>query len=136
MNKTLLIQALDDPSVSLAVQTRQGELLTYSQSGIKPIMGILKSAPEILSGAYVADRVIGKAAALLLLYGGVSFIYTPVMSVCAKEALEAYRTEFKYGKLVDHIKNRALDGRCPMESKVLDVDDPAAAYEMFKEMFV
>ena len=51
--------------------TADGRVLESSLSGVSPLTEWLRKDPELLRGASIADRVIGKAAALLMLYAGV-----------------------------------------------------------------
>ncbi|WMI80751.1 DUF1893 domain-containing protein [Anaerotignum sp. MB30-C6] len=120
--------ALAGEGVTFAAVSTQGELRTSTQKGIAPIMEILKSEAQFLEGAYVADKVIGKAAALLLVKGKISHLYAGVMSAHAAEALKENNIPFEYGKSVPYIINRRKDGMCPMEATVLEETNVEEAY--------
>lgn len=92
--------------------------------GVKPVLFILDHHPGDLDGASVADKVIGKAAAMLLTLGGVREIYGAVMSESAVQFLIERRIAFAYGERVPYIENRTRDGVCPIEQSVLRTDDP------------
>ena len=113
---------------------RDGKVISSSLNGIRPLMTMLAEDPQAFRGASVADKVIGKAAALLLIYGGVSEVYGGILSERAKTVLENAGVTSEYGQLVPYIVNRAGDGKCPMENKVLDLDDPEEAYKRFSEI--
>ena len=49
---------------------RGGRLYTSTASGIRPLLDWLAEDPCCFQGAFVADKILGKAAALLLLQGG------------------------------------------------------------------
>ncbi|MGN0015309.1 MAG: DUF1893 domain-containing protein [Candidatus Gastranaerophilaceae bacterium] len=104
----------------------------YDGRGISPLMQYLEN--DDFSGAYVADKRIGKASALLLAYGNVKEVYTPVISKPAIEVFKKYNIDFFAVKIVDNILNRDLTDLCPMEKKVKNIDDPKEAYELFKAM--
>lgn len=108
------------------------DIITSDKKGIAPIMDILKENPMILKGAQVADKVIGKAAALLLIKGGISALYTAVISKHALDVLKDTDIYVSYDKCVDYIINRKGDGMCPMENAVLDIDNPDEAYNVLK----
>ena len=112
---------------------KNGEKSVYNGKGIRPLVDYLET--DDLEGAYVADKVIGKASALLLVYGGVKEVYTPLMSKPAKKVFKRNHIKYNADKVVDEIINRAGTDICPMEKKVRNIDDPKTAYEMFKEMF-
>ncbi|MDD4546451.1 MAG: DUF1893 domain-containing protein [Oscillospiraceae bacterium] len=100
-----------------------------SSKGIAPIISLLESSPELLKGASVADKVIGKAAALLLIYGGVKEIFTEVISSHGILVLESEKKIIEFEKQVQYIVNRAGTGMCPMEKRVLEIDDPTKGYQ-------
>lgn len=102
----------------------------FDGRGISPLMQYLEN--DDFSGAYVADKRIGKASALLLAYGNVKEVYTPVISKPAIEVFKKQNITFFAVKIVDNILNRDLTDLCPMEKKVKNIDDPKKAYELFK----
>ena len=101
-------------------------VLTSKRTGIAPLLSLL-DAGEDLRGMAAADRIVGKAAAFLLLCGGVRAVYGEVMSRKARELLEHEGVLVRYGTLVDAIRNRADTDICPMERAVLALNDPADA---------
>ena len=107
--------------------------LTAQDRGIKPILHWLSAAPAQLTGGSVADKVVGKAAALLFIQGGIARLYTRIISQPALDALRAHHIPATYDQLVPRIVNRAGDGLCPMESRVITIDDPAEAYLALKD---
>lgn len=107
-------------------------IYTSDKKGIAPIMDILVEKPALLKGAQVADKVIGRAAALLLIKGGISSLYTAVISEHALEVLKNTDIHVSYDKCVDYIVNRKGDGMCPMENAVLNIDNPDEAYDVLK----
>ena len=115
---------LNDSNLT-CVLVNDTQTLTASERGIKPVLQWLAQIPSPLAGAFVADKVVGKAAALLFVHGGIKALYTQTISQPALEVLEQHN-------IVLRIKNRAGDGLCPMESRVWEIDDPLAAYEALK----
>lgn len=113
-------------SGSLAVVNGDRE---YSSSarGIRPLTDLLSSNREMLRGASVADKIVGKAAALLMAAGGVKEVYAGTIGRAAANVFERFGIKFSYGNVTEHIKNRAGNGMCPMEQTVRYVDDPADA---------
>lgn len=68
-----------------------------------------------MRGAIVYDKVVGRAAALLLVYGGVKKILANVISRNALVLLQRGGARIEYKKIVKNILNRAGDDLCPME---------------------
>lgn len=101
---------------------------TDDRAGIAPMMGFIGAGVE-LKGYSAADRIVGRAAALLFVLAGVREVYAGVMSRGAVEVLEAHGIAHSCTTLTGRIVNRAGTGICPMEQAVTGIDDPRAAYD-------
>ena len=116
------------------VRTAGGETLTSDEHGIRPPLLWLRENPNLLRGAEVSDKVIGKAAALLFTYGGVHSIWAARMSEAARDFLQAAGIAFDYGELVPVILNRDGTGLCPMEQRAMGIDTPEEAFRVFEAL--
>jgi hypothetical protein len=126
-------QMIKDGKAS-CVLIKNGRIMrTMSGQGVAPLLSIYEKEPEVLQGAFVVDKVIGKAAALLLVLGGAKGAYGLVVSSAGCAYLKARGFQVNYGELIDKISNRTGDGICPLENSVLDLDDPEAGYYRLKE---
>jgi iron complex outermembrane receptor protein/vitamin B12 transporter len=112
-------------------RTAAGEILTSDEHGILPPLRWLREDPALLRGADVADRVIGKAAALLFAHGGVHSLWAARMSEAARDFLRTAGIDFAYEKLVPAILNRDGTGLCPMEQRALGMEEPGEAFRVF-----
>lgn len=92
--------------------------------GVSPLLRLFDSDKEKFAGAMVADKIIGKAAAMILVCGGVQAVYGEVMSSAAQAYLQARGIPCRYGRCVGMISNRTGNGICPIEQSVLEIDDP------------
>jgi hypothetical protein len=72
----------------------------------------------------VIDKVIGKSAALLLIYGQAQAIHAQIISEHALNSLRQSQMHVSYDTLVPYIQNNDRTGMCPMEATVLNIDDP------------
>lgn len=104
-----------------------GGVLAYKEHGIKTLLSL---EPGSLTGAFVADKIVGKAAAMLLVRGGTIEVYAEIISEPALEVLKKHKIICLYGTLVPNIINRDKTGICPMEEAVLGIDDVKTAYEI------
>ena len=128
----LAAAALCPPEVTCAVVREGAVAATQSGLGVKPIRTLLATDPDLLKGAVVADTVIGKAAAMLLVRAGVVAVHGTVMSRSAADLLDQYQLPHRCDELVPMIINRTGDDMCPLEKSVLeieDLDEAAAAIE-------
>lgn len=114
------------------VLQQNGQLYTETERGIRPLLHRLESGT--LCGAVLADKVIGKAAAFLLIKGGVKAVWADVLSQPAAEVLRRAGIEYSCGKTVPYIQNRAGNGMCPMESAVLPIATADEAYLKLQEV--
>ena len=106
-----------------------GEVFTSQERGVKPLLHLLTEKKGFLKGASVADKVIGKAAALLMALGEIKEVHTLIISEPAIKVFEKYNIPCFYDKKVTRIVNRAGDGLCPMETLCLDVENPQEAFD-------
>ena len=123
------IELLIKKKVSCVV-LREKETFTTGGVGVKPLMNFLRQDPHFFEGALVADKVIGKAAAMLLLASGVSEVYGTVMSESADRLLTERGVRHRWGELVPFIHNREGTGMCPLEEAVLNLTRPEEAFDV------
>ena len=105
-----------------------GMVHTSRQTGIRPMVEFLARGTD-LRGCSAADKIVGRAAALLFALAGVAAVHGQVMSRGARQELEARGIRASWDILADEIINRAGTGRCPMEQAVEGISDPVLALE-------
>ena len=108
---------------------KDGNIVFQDEHGIQPLLIQIKK--KGLKNAIAVDKVIGKAAALLMVYGKVKQVHTNIIAKDAIPVFEKYKVEYSYNEVVDYIQNNKKDGLCPMEQKVLNVNSPKKAYKIF-----
>ena len=128
-----LIDILHDEGLTLVVRSENGDIHRFTQRGVKDLVTLVGERPEVLQGAFIADKAVGKAAAACMVVGGVKHVHADVMSEPALALLNAHGIKAEYGQLVDHIINRAGTDWCPMERLSRDEDDPAVIIQKVKE---
>ena len=106
-------------------------LLTSTQRGVAPLLNWLDEGLH-LENFRVADKVVGKGAAFLYLLLGVKQLYAAVISVPALNVLKSHGIAVTFTTLVPAIANRDHTGYCPIETAVLDCDDPKEALVKIK----
>lgn len=113
-----LVRILQDGNHSLVVA---GDgIRTFDGRGISDLYGLLTEHPDWLRGASVADKVVGKGAASLLILGGVRELFAGVISTSALGLLEDSGISLRFAKKVPYIINRKGDGLCPVEALCKD----------------
>jgi hypothetical protein len=104
---------------------------TEKGRGIGPILKLYDEGA--LEGAYVVDKIIGKAAAMMLTEGGAGACYALTMSRAAKDWLTSHGVKANCRDCVDVIINRTGDGMCPMEETVLNIEDAKQGIEAVRK---
>ena len=109
------------PGHTLAL-CRGGEVVTSDLRGVMPMLGFLREGRD-LSGFCAADRVVGRAAAMLFAKAGVRAVHAEVMSDGAAALLAAHGIGASCDVRTVAIENRQKTGLCPMESAVAGIED-------------
>ena len=113
-----LIDLLHERKWSCVLRT--GEIYTFERRGVEDLYALLREQPGLLLGADVADKVVGKGAAALMVLGRVRRVYADVLSEPAYGLLFQAGISVSYGRLVSAIRNRAGNGWCPVETLCRD----------------
>lgn len=111
---------------------RNGIYFYSDKHGISPILDCIAEKTD-LAGYAVADKIVGKAAALLFVKCKIKRVFAQTLSQSGKRILEEYGIPFEYETLTEKIINRAGTDICPMEKAVSHTDDPEEAYEVLKK---
>lgn len=127
-----LIEILRREKCSLVVKNH-GIVTTYSKPGVRDLEHLLDHEPEVLQGAVIADKVIGKAAAAMVVVGGVKALYAEVMSKKAIPFLDEAGIAYSYGTLVDTIKEEG--DRCQLEKITAPATTPEETVALLRAHF-
>ncbi|MCD6120331.1 MAG: DUF1893 domain-containing protein [Spirochaetales bacterium] len=105
--------------------------LIYSSTGkwLYPLFELetfLVTQPFNRSELTVEDKIIGKAAALILIKFGIKNIHAHLLSGLGREMLDKYKINYTYGELVDKIL-------CKTEDLLKHINDPDTAYNIIRE---
>jgi len=127
-------RALAERGANIVV-ARGGMILLMGWSrGLRDLAKIALKSPEILNSSSVADRIVGKAAAIIFAVNGVEAVYAPILSRHALDVLKRSGIKFHYERLVPYIE--APGGEiCPFERLIMDIADRDEAYRRLIERF-
>jgi hypothetical protein len=127
MNDIELAKNLLDNEQRALVIVKDGKVLfSVDGKGIKPIYTAFNELKDELKGSSVADKVIGKAAAMIYEHAAIKELSTKLISENAINVLGNTSIIYEYEKSVPYIKNRDQSGMCPVETlslKVNNIDD-------------
>lgn len=116
-----LIEILHSSACSCVVRNK-GRVERYYNRGVKDLYTLYTADSQLLSGADVADKVVGRAAAALMILGGVRRVYADTISQLALELFAQNNVEISYNQVVPHIINRAKTDLCPLERATKDLE--------------
>ena len=121
-------------NLTLALAKNGKILLETNAHRISGFIGAIEKFNCELTGASVADRVAGKAIALLCVYSQISHVYAEVLSKRAKILLEENKISVEFRELVENVLDLNKTGMCPFEKLAADIPDPKESYRQFKAL--
>ncbi|SCG81628.1 hypothetical protein DW1_0007 [Proteiniborus sp. DW1] len=126
-------ESLIQRDLTIAIAKEDKIIFTSTDKGIKPIYTAVLELKEDLRGASIADRVIGRAAAILCKYAGIRKLYTKLISDEAIKILENGSISFFYDESSPYIKNRDKTDMCPVEKLSQEVESPEELIQKISE---
>ena len=110
-----LIDLLHSGGYSCAIAN--GDIIrTFTQRGVADLYDLLTQEPDFLKGALIADKVVGKGAAALMILGGIKELHTDIISSKALELFQDSDIKVSFIQEVPFIWNRDHPGWCPVET--------------------
>ncbi len=123
-----------EEDLTLAI-VKDGAVLYSSKSRrISGFLEAIEQCGENLNGASVADRVMGKAVALLSAYAGVKAVYAAVLSRKAMAVLKKNGVDMHWKELVENVLNEEKTGTCPLERAAAEIQNPQEAYRILRAL--
>jgi hypothetical protein len=114
---------------------KHGEVLFETRSHrISGFLDAIEKFGAKLEGASVADRVAGKAIALLCVYAKINEVYAEVLSKKAKTVFEQSGIHHEWKELVDNVLDLNKKGVCPFEKAATSISNPKDAFKTFKAL--
>lgn len=122
MKMTELVDILHSGRHSLVVA--KTAVSTYDGRGVADLFRLLHEEPDVIAGARIADKVVGKGAAALMAVAKAAEVYADVISKPALDMLVGTGIKTTYGVLAEHIINRAGTDICPLEKRCMKCATP------------
>lgn len=113
---------------------KNDELIFESDlGGIRPHLKAIDELGDALRGSLMVDKILGRAAAFLVIYSEAAEAMALVVSSPGKQVLDTSGIKYSFREEVPHIKMENGVIFCPFESMVQGIDDPVEAYEAIRE---
>ena len=127
-------ERLNEKSLTLSI-VKNGEIIFETVSnGISGFLEAIEKFGDGLEGTSVADRVTGKAVALLCVYAKVKAVYAIILSKGAKSVFEKHAVYHEWEELVENILDLKKAGICPFEKLAKEISNPKNAYGRLKAL--
>ena len=131
MDKKQLIKSkIEDSQFLCFAVLSDGSEYSSKKRGIAPLLLPIKNNRIFFDGAFVGDKIIGKAAAELLVYSGAKYVYAKTISRTGTSVFDSHGVEYDYSVLTESIVNRNGDGPCPMEQAVAQSKSPEESFDL------
>lgn len=91
------------------------EIHTFRQHGIEDLYDLHLYNSRLLKDAVIADKIVGVAAATLMISGGTKLLYADIISLPALKLLQNAGIEFSALQVVPMIENHDRTDWCPLE---------------------
>ncbi len=117
--------------LSLLVEKGGRELFSSREDGLKPLLAAVERLGEAMAGARVIDKVVGGAAAKLLIYAGVAEAFAAVASRSAIRALRTAGIPLGALRVVERIRGRTGEP-CPFEALAEEIPEPSRFLEALR----
>jgi hypothetical protein len=125
---------LYEENLTLAI-VKNGELIYSTKSHrISGFLDAIEKCGGILEGASLADKVAGKAIALLCAYAKIKEVFAAVMSRKAQVVFKKHKISCHWNELVENVLDTNRAGMCPFEKAAAGISDPEKAFKAFKDL--
>lgn len=128
-----MLKQLNENKLSLLVRNH-GLTTQHENRGVQDLLTLIQNEPERLKGAVVADKIIGKAAAALMIAGGVKEVHTNIICTPAKQLFEQAGVKAVATEEVPMILNRDRSGQCPIDSRLEEAQTVEECVSILQDM--
>jgi hypothetical protein len=126
--KTLIGEFVSSPD-TLRVYQGKEMLFNSDRDRLSPLLEYIDRLAPYHRGVTVFDKIVGNAAALLLVKAACRRVYSPLGSEVATRTLSSHGIEYHFSKTVPRIQNVSREDICPLEKLSLN-KSPEEFYRM------
>jgi hypothetical protein len=125
---------LYEENLTLAI-VKNGSLIFSTKSNrISGFLDAIEKCGSTLEGASLADRVAGKAIALLCAYAKIKEVYAAILSQKAMAIFKQYKISFRWNEMVENVLDTNKADVCPFEKAAASISEPQRAYIVFRDL--
>ena len=101
--------------------------------GVSPLLNLYDRDKALIKNSVIVDKVIGRAAAFIIIKGGAAEVFGKITSEDALQLLKKHNIPVTYDLLVPRILNQKRNGLCPLEDSVKSIEDADAALSAMRK---
>lgn len=120
-------------NLSLVIVNDSKVIFETESHGIGDLLKAINKIGNNMKGSSVADRIVGRAAALVFVFSGVKAVFAEIASDGGFEVLNDNAIFCVYEKRVANVLNFEKTDVCPFEKLVAKLSNPEKAYEVLRE---
>lgn len=125
---------LKEGNLSLVI-AKNGKIIFETRShGLRGFLQAINLLDKELAESSIADRIMGRTAALLSVYSNVSAVFAVTISKEGIKMLEDNNIPYQFESCVPKILNSKGDDMCPFEKLTITLTNPAKAYSKLKSL--
>jgi len=115
--------------VNIAFVKKGKTIFCSDEEGVKGFLAAIKNLGEELQDSSIADKIAGRAVALLCMHVKIKSLYAKTMSESCIRVLQNSGIAFGFEKVVKNILNKDKTDMCPLEKLVSEISDPQIGFE-------
>ena len=127
-------EKLKQKNLALVIAKKGKVIFETSSHGIGGLLRAIEELDKEMKGSSVADKIVGKAAALLCIHAGVFAVFAVTASEKGIQALKDNNVSCQLENRVPHILNSKRSDICPFEKLVINISNPKEAYEKLRSL--
>jgi len=125
---------LTKENLSLVIVKNGKVIFETKKQGISGFLQAIENLDKNLVASSAADKLVGRAAAMLCVYAGVASVFALTISEGGTRVLEENNIAYLFEKKVSHILNRSKNDVCPFEKLAMASGSPDEAYVKLKSL--
>jgi len=123
---------LKEENLTLVIVKRGRIIFETGTHGITGFLQAIKKLNKELIASSVADKIVGRAAAMLCVYSKAASVFAVTISEEGIRVLEDNHVFYRFENRVPNILNENKTDICPFEKLTAGFSDPKEAYEKLK----
>lgn len=127
-------EGLKQKNLALVIAKKGKIIFETSSHGIGGLLRAIEELDKEMKGSSAADKIVGKAAALLCIHAAVFAVFAVTASEKGIQALKDNNVVCQFENRVPHILNSKRSDICPFEKLVIDISNPNEAYEKLRSL--